>query len=179
MSGLLLLTCLLGTEPDSLHRLALERALGAFSAAFLRADENALDTLLTDDYVHTNGGNGSVLDKARWLEYIRTRRAEVASGRLRVDRYESTQATIRWHGNAAVVTSQVVSEGSRDGQPFATRLRVTQVWIRLGGQWRRAAFHDSPLDLPGPDARTPAASARRREPGRTGSSSSRGQSLLP
>ena len=53
--------------------------------------------------------------------------------------------TIRWHGDAAVVSSQVVSEGSRDGQPFATRLQVTQVWVRSGGQWRRAAFHDSRL----------------------------------
>jgi ketosteroid isomerase-like protein len=144
MSALLLLTCLLGTEPDSLHRLALERALGAFNAAFLRADEQALDTLLADDYVHTNGGTGSVLDKARWLEYIRARRAELASGRLRVERYESSEVTIRWHDDAAVVSSQVVSNGSRDGKPFATRLRVTQVWVRSGGQWRRAAFHDSP-----------------------------------
>ena len=148
MNALLLLTCLLGTEPDSLRRLALERALNAFSAAFVRADEKALDTLLADDYVHTNGGTGSVLDKARWLEYIRTRRAEVASRRLRVDRYESTDVTIRWHGDAAVVSSQVESEGSRDGQPFATRLQVTQVWVRSGGQWRRAAFHDSPLSGP-------------------------------
>jgi hypothetical protein len=108
MNALLLLTGLLGTEPDSLHRLALERALGAFSAAFLQADEKALDTLLADDYVHTNGGTGSVLDKARWLEYIRARRAELASGRLRMDHYESSEVTIRW-------------------------------------QWRRAAFHDSPL----------------------------------
>jgi hypothetical protein len=145
MSPLLLLTCLLGTEPDSLHRLALERALGAFNAAFLRADEKALDSLLADDYVHTNGGTGSVVDKARWLEYIRARRAELASGRLRVDRYESTDVTIRWHGGAAMVSSQVVSAGSRDGRPFATRLQVTQVWVRSGGQWRRAAFHDSPL----------------------------------
>jgi ketosteroid isomerase-like protein len=145
MTALLLLTCLVGTEPDSLRRLELERALAAFSAAFLQADASALDFLLTDDYVHTNGGSGGVLDKARWLGYIRTRRAELASGRLRVDRYESSDVTIRWHGDAAVVSSQVESEGTRDGRPFATRLQVTQVWVRSGGQWRRAAFHDSPL----------------------------------
>ena len=157
MSALVHLACLLsaaaagpafGTEPDSLHRLELERALGAFSAAFLRADAETLDTLLTDDYIHTNGGTGGVLDKERWLEYIRTRHSELASGRLRVDRYESSEVTIRWHGDAAVVSSKVVSEGSRDGKPFATRLRVSQVWVRSDGQWRRAAFHDSPL--PGP-----------------------------
>ena len=143
---LVLLASLLSrAEPDSLRRLELERALGAFNAAFLRADAVTLDTLLTEDYIHTNGGTGSVLDKERWLEYIRTRRAEIASGRLRVDRYESSAVTIRWHGDAAVVSSQVVSDGSRDGKAFATRLRVSQVWVRSDGQWRRAAFHDSPL----------------------------------
>lgn len=157
MSSLVHLACLLsaalagpafGAEPDSLRRLELERALGAFSAAFIQGDAEALDTLLTDDYIHTNGGTGAVLDKERWLEYIRTRRAEIASGRLRVDRYESSAVTIRWHGDAAVVSSQVVSEGSRDRKPFATRLRVSQVWVRSDGQWRRAAFHDSPLPDP-------------------------------
>jgi Domain of unknown function (DUF4440) len=135
-------------EPDSLQRLALERALVAFNAAFARGDAPALDTLLTGDYLHTNGGTGSVLDKSRWLEYIRARRTELASGRLRVTRYEASAVTIRWHGAAAVVGCRVVSEGSRDGTPFAARLQVTQFWVRSGGQWRRAAFHDSPI--PGP-----------------------------
>ena len=92
-----------------------------------------------------NGSTGSVLDKTRWLAYIRTRRTELASGRLQVSRYESSAVTFRWHGDAAVVGSQVVSEGSRDGNPFTTRLQVTQVWVRSGDQWRRAAFHDSPV----------------------------------
>lgn len=150
MNALVFLACVLSTaaEPDSLSRVALERTLGAFNAAFLQADAEVLDTLLADEYVHTNGGTGSVLDKARWLEYIRSRRAELASGRLRVDRYQSSGVTIRWHGDAAVVSSLVVSVGSRDGKPFATRLQVTQVWVRSGGQWRRAAFHDSPLAGP-------------------------------
>ena len=149
MAFALLLTTVLavpafGAEPDSLDRRSLQRAVDAFSAAFVRADVAALDTLLADDYLHTNGGTGRVLDKARWLEYIRARRAELQGGQLRVSRHESSAVTIRWHGDAAVVASRVVSEGSRDGQPFATRLQVTQVWVRSGGQWRRAAFHDSP-----------------------------------
>jgi hypothetical protein len=135
----------LGIEPDSLGRRALARAVEAFSAAFLRADVATLDTMLAENYVHTNGGTGSVLDKAGWLEYIRSRRAELASGRLRVTRYESSAVTIRWHGDAAVVSSRVASAGMRDGAPFASRLQVTQVWVRSGAQWRRAAFHDSPL----------------------------------
>lgn len=135
-------------EPDSLSRLALERALDAFGDAFLSADAEGLDTLLMPEYLHTNGGSGTVLDKAAWLDFVRSRRAELARGRLRVDRYETSSVTIRRHGDAAVVSSRVLSEGVRDGTPYASRLQVTQLWVRTDGRWRRAAFHDSPLPPP-------------------------------
>ena len=132
-------------EPDSLTRVALEAALETFNAAFLSADAKGLDTLLVTDYLHTNGGTGAVLDKTGWLEYIRHRRAELQSGRLQVERHESAGVTIRWYPDAAVVNSQVISQGKRDGEPFLTRLRVTQVWVLTDHGWRRAAFHDSPI----------------------------------
>jgi ketosteroid isomerase-like protein len=132
-------------EPDSAARASLTLALQAFSTAFQAADAEALDTLLAQDYVHTNGGSGSVLDRSRWLEYIRSRRADLQSGRLRVERYETGGTAIRWFPNMAVVTSRVSSAGTLDGAPFAHRLQVTQVWIRKGDRWHRAAFHDSPV----------------------------------
>jgi hypothetical protein len=132
-------------EPDSLRSIALQRAVQSFSAAFLRADAETLDTLLAAGYLHTNGATGTVLDKPSWLDYIRRRQADLQSGRLRVDRYETTALAIRWYPDAAVVSNQVVSEGIQNGVPFSSRLQVTQVWIRLGEQWRRAAFHDSPV----------------------------------
>jgi len=152
----LLLACVLATNgsvvapglhsrPDSLHRLALQRALESFSVAFRQADAETLDTLLVDAYLHTNGATGTVLDKPKWLDYIRRRRADLQSGRLRVDRYETLEPAIRWYPSAAVVSSQVASEGLQDGVPFSSRLQITQVWIRVGDQWRRAGFHDSPI----------------------------------
>lgn len=152
----LLLACMMATsgckaaagppaEPDSLRSLALQHALQSFNAAFRRADSETLDTLLEAGYRHTNGGSGIVLDKAAWLDYIRRRRADLQSGRLRIDRYESLGLAISWYPATAIVSSQVVSEGVQDGVPFSLRLQVTQVWIQRGEQWRRAAFHDSPL----------------------------------
>jgi hypothetical protein len=135
-------------RPDSARRIALRQALDSFSAAFVRADAEALDRLLASDYVHTNGGTGTVLDRARWLDYVRRRHADLRSGRTQVERYEWVGTTIRWHPVTAVVSGQVVSEGTQDGIPFTSRLQVTQVWIRVGERWLRAAFHDSPV--PGP-----------------------------
>ena len=152
----LLLACVVATngcgalhgplgEPDSTRSIALQRALQSFGAAFLRADAETLDTLLATGYRHTNGATGTVLDKPGWLDYIRRRHADLQSGRLRVDRYETVGLAITWYPAAAVVSNQVVSEGIQNGVPFSSRLQVTQIWIRLGEQWRRAAFHDSPV----------------------------------
>jgi hypothetical protein len=132
-------------QPDSLRLLALQSSLQSFGAAFLKSDAAALDTFLVDSYLHTNRASGTVLDKPRWLDYIRQRRADLQSGRLRIHRYETLEPAIRWFPSAAVVSTQVVSEGLQDGRHFLTRLQVTQVWVQIDGQWRRAAFHDSPL----------------------------------
>jgi hypothetical protein len=135
----------IASEPDSARRAALDASLQAFTRAFRNADAHALDTLLAADYVHTNGGSGAVLDRKQWLEYVRTRRADLRNGKLRLDRYDISEVTIRWHPASAVVSSQVTTEGEQNGVPFTSRLRVTQVWILVGERWRRAAFHDSPL----------------------------------
>lgn len=145
MLSLLLVLATAVSEPDSAQRAALHVALQAFSLAFRRGDAETLDTLLTADYVHINGGSGTVLDRTQWLDYVRSRRADLQSGKLRVDRYETSAVSIRWYPAAAVVSSQVTSEGTQNGVSFATRLQVTQIWIRVGERWRRAAFHDSPI----------------------------------
>jgi hypothetical protein len=145
MLTLLLLLNIASAEPDSARQAALHAALQAFGRAFRHADAAALDSLLTADYLHTNGGSGAVLDRTRWLDYVRSRRADLRSGNLRVDRYETSAVTVRWYPSTAVVSNEVVSEGIQNGAPFASRLRVTQVWVEAGGRWRRAAFHDSSI----------------------------------
>jgi hypothetical protein len=144
MTLALLLVCL-HAEPDSLSRLALRSALKTFETAFVRADAEALDTMLAPHYLHTNGSSGAVLQKVPWLAYIRRRRADLEAGRLRVDRYESTGTRIAWYPGAAVVSTLVASEGTENGARFSRRLQVTTVWVRSGQGWRRAAFHDSPV----------------------------------
>ena len=115
-----------------------------FGDAFLKADVDALDALLTDDYVHTNL-SGTVLDKTRWLNYVKSREGEINSGKLKVDSYVNDGIVVRVYGDAAVVTGCNVTKGAREGQAFTTRLRFTQVRVKQSRRWRRAAFHDSAL----------------------------------
>ncbi len=119
-------------------------SLDRFFKAFVEADATTLEALLADDYVHTNS-NGGTLNKTRWLDYIRTRNAELKSGRLRIDSYTNDDLKISVYGNTAVVTGRNQSRGAREGQAFSLELRFTHIWVKQAGQWRRAAFHDSAI----------------------------------
>jgi ketosteroid isomerase-like protein len=146
----LILLCVCGFGQEAARvavgdsRQQIEDAVARFSKAFVEADVSTLDALLSEDYVHTNS-TGSVLNKRQWLEYIKTRRADLEAGRLVIESYENTDLRIRVHAESAIVTGSNVAKGKREGKPFVTELRFTHLWIRQSGQWKRAAFHDSPL----------------------------------
>jgi ketosteroid isomerase-like protein len=125
-------------------RQQIQEAVGRFSKAFVEADSSTLDILLSEDYIHTNS-TGSVLNKKQWLEYIKIRKAELEAGRLEIESYENTDLRIRVYGESAIVTGANLAKGKREGKPFVTQLRFTHLWIRQSGQWKRAAFHDSPV----------------------------------
>jgi ketosteroid isomerase-like protein/catechol 2,3-dioxygenase-like lactoylglutathione lyase family enzyme len=120
-------------------------AVAAFGRAFREADMSALQTLLTDDYVHVNGGSGNAIDREEWLKWMASRRAEIDSGALVLSRYDVEDVTVRITGKTAVVTAVVHSSGKRNGVSFTSSVRVTNVWVEQAGEWRRAAFHDSAL----------------------------------
>ena len=113
-----------------------------FGQAFARADADALDAFLAEDYVHTNSGGG-ILDKRTWLSWIQTRREELATGRLIIESYVNADVEVRIFGDAAVVTGRNTTQGYRDDRPFTIQIRFTHVWVFEQGRWRRAAFHDT------------------------------------
>lgn len=131
-------------RPGGKHH-EVREAVSAFSKAYVAADVEALEDLLSDDYIHVNGGSGTVLDRESWLHWISQRRENLDAGRLLIDQYEVGNVEIRIHGETAVVVGSVISRERRNGEEFENRLRFTNVWVREAKGWRRAAFHDSPL----------------------------------
>ncbi len=118
-------------------------AFAAFSEAFQSADIEALNHMLTDDYVHTNTG-AQPIDKQRWLRWMATRRDAIAQGHYVIDTYEIENLEIVRYGSAAVVTGMVHTSGTSNDEPFDNRIRFTNLWVNEGGRWLRAAFHDAP-----------------------------------
>ena len=101
----------------------LERQM--FAAHEGQPDVAAIDRLYADDFFSTNA-DGNVVDKAGWLDTLR-------SGRFQVDKIQTADFKVRRYGGIAVVTgrSLYLSEGR-----VAWDVRHTQVWADFGGQWR-------------------------------------------
>jgi hypothetical protein len=108
-----------------------ESAVRLCDEAWARSDVAALDRLLAERYVHADA-LGRLQDRADWLEdAAKPRNVAITSADL----------AVRVHGRIAVVTgAHVITTTER-----AERRRFTQVWIKHGASWLRAASRALPL----------------------------------
>ena len=125
-----------------------QAAVAKFGRAFLNADVEVLESLLTNDYIHVNGSSGNVLNRNEWLNWIKSRRTELEAGQLIIDEYDTKDIVVKIYENVAIVTGMVYSSGKHNGEMFTSHIRFTNTWVLNDGKWHRAAFHDSPLPLP-------------------------------
>jgi ketosteroid isomerase-like protein len=95
--------------------------------AMVRNDADAIGRFMADDWTIV-GPDGSVADKASYLDLVRT-------GALTHDVMDFDDATVRVYGDAAVVTARGTSGGTYRGQPFREVERVTDVYVRRNGRW--------------------------------------------
>jgi ketosteroid isomerase-like protein len=129
------------------HEQEIRKLLDEFAQAFAQVDTVVLQSLIADDYVHTNL-TGEVLNKAQWLERAQMRRADISAGKFKIDHYSYDDVRIRIYGNTAVVTGQAITTGRQEGKEFKWNLRFTNVWVKREGRWQRVAFHDSNVASP-------------------------------
>jgi ketosteroid isomerase-like protein len=123
----------------------LRSAIQAFGEAFRVADAQELGLLLSDDYVHVNGGSGNVIDREDWLRWVESRRREIHNGELIIREYRIEDLRIVIHGDTAIVVGAVFSKEVRNGQSHTVRIRFSNTWLYEDSKWRRAAFHDSAI----------------------------------
>lgn len=121
----------------------LEKAVLSFGQAFASADVEKCQSWLHPDYIHINGSSGSVINSEDWLAWLKTRQKDVENGEYVCDLYEIQDLQIRRFGDVAYVTGIVKSSGKNKQGEFQTALRFSNVWVKTGGRWLRAAFHDS------------------------------------
>jgi len=120
-------------------------AVNAFGRAYLEADVPTLKSLLTENYVHVNGRSRNVLNREDWLLWVKSRRSEIENGELVISDYRVEDVKVALDGNTAIVIGMVFLSQARNGNSRTSRIRFSNTWLYREGKWRRAAFHDSPL----------------------------------
>lgn len=106
-----------------------------FDEAELRADRDALERLIGEDFLSI-GPRGFVLDKREWIDrHDQFRYHELATSEMDVRRY----------GDTAIVRNVQRNHASYADQEVRLAVRVSQVWVRADGAWRIVAIQFSPL----------------------------------
>jgi hypothetical protein len=106
-----------------------------FDDAELRADTEALQRLLADDFLSI-GEQGHVLDKAQWI----ARHADFRFRSLR-----TTEVSVRRYDRTAILRGVQSVEAVWQDQPLTLNVRLSQVWVDQDGGWRLAAVQFSSL----------------------------------
>lgn len=120
-------------------------SLKIFKQAFQKGNIATLESMITDDYVHTNG-NSKAFGKDSWLNYLRKRTKRINDGELKVDSYVMDEQEIAFHDDMAIVTGRITVKSCRKGEEqIENQYRVTNIWVYESDGWKRAAFHDGKI----------------------------------
>jgi len=107
----------------------------AWNAAHMRGDAATLDQIFADDMVVAVPGMRP-MSKADSLGVM-------ASGRMKFDRYESSDTVIRIYEGTAVVTGRIQRTRTNNGREFTDDWLFTKVYVRRSGRWQVVSFHAS------------------------------------
>lgn len=122
----------------------LMEAIDKFNQAFQQGDVTTLETMITDQYMHTNG-NSKAIGKASWFNYLNKRKLEIEAGDLEVLSYNMDETDVKIYGNTAIFTARITVVNSKKGESVENQYRVTNIWVYESGAWKRAGFHDGKI----------------------------------
>src|SRR5882672_8783415 len=115
---------------DSAKVLALERK---WTEAYKQRNIGVLSSLLAEDFAITVE-DGSTYGKEGYISHSADTSVHVEVAKL-------SELRVHMHGNVAVVTGAYHETGSSKGKHYEYRDRLTDVWMKMGGQWQVVASH--------------------------------------
>jgi ketosteroid isomerase-like protein len=111
-----------------------------WNEAHIKGDPAALERLWSDD-LEVAVPRMPILTKSTALQFAR-------SGRMRFERYETSELKVRKYGDTAVVTGRLQRTRTIEGKRMDDDWRFTKVYARQGGEWRVVTFHASEAAQP-------------------------------
>ena len=123
------------TQQDGRDSAELTKLEQVWNEAHRHGDAEALDRLWADDLV-VAVPKMKLLTRQDVLGLAR-------SGKMRFERYETSDLRVRVYGDAAVVSGRLERTRSIGGSVINDDWLFTKVYVRREGQWRVVAFHAS------------------------------------
>lgn len=132
------------TETPKPSMESLMAALEEFNTAFKTGDTQTLRSMITEDYLHTNGSSKAI-DGTTWVGYLEGRSQQISEGNLEVTAYGMDDIEVVFYGHTAIVTGKVTVANKKLEQREESQYRVTHIWVNELGKWKRAGFHDGKI----------------------------------
>jgi hypothetical protein len=123
-----------GVERDGDQK-ALEHLEAQWNAAHIRGDPAVLERIFADDLVVVVPGM-RVMTKAESLGMF-------TSGRMKFDRYETSETKFRIYDETAIVTGRLRRTRVIAGATADDDWRFTKVYLYRAGRWQVVSFHAS------------------------------------
>ena len=124
-----------GNAPADAEVTTLARLEADWNAAHARGDAAALEHLFADDVVVMVPGM-RVMTKADAVGMF-------TSGRMKFDRYETSETKFRVYDATAIVTGRLRRTRVVAGATVDDDWRFTKVYLRRAGGWQVVSFHAS------------------------------------
>ncbi len=149
---LLFITCLMlnctqknnQKEYSSSEKKILLDKINEFNIAFKECNIDKLESMITDNYIHTNG-HSKPINKSSWINYLRKRKKEIDAGNLIIHKYEMNETELSLYNDVAVFSAKIYISSSMNGTSQINEYRVTNIWVTEKNVWKRAGFHDGKI----------------------------------
>ena len=100
--------------------------------AVIKGDTSILEQYLAEDFVGI-GPNGIKDDKSHTIQ-------ELKDGTVKYSAIDVTEENVRMYENTGIYNGRGNVKMTINGQPQTADVRVTIVWLKQNGQWKRVSF---------------------------------------
>lgn len=103
----------------------------------IKGDASGLERYEADDSVNIDG-SGMMADKKHAIQMLK-------DGSIKYSAIDVKEERIRTYGNTAIYNGLANTKLTVNGKDYSGDYRVTIVWTKLNGQWKRVSFQATPV----------------------------------
>jgi ketosteroid isomerase-like protein len=103
----------------------------------IKGDTSGIERFEADDYVNIDG-SGMMSDKNHSIQMLK-------DGSIKFTAIDVKEERVRMYGNTAIYNGLANIRVTVNGQDHSGDYRVTIVWAKLNGQWKRLSFQTTPV----------------------------------